>query len=141
MGIPFYGYLYSSVNNYNNGLYQPYFGANIISYGEVSSYYINYPGFTRFFHPESKVPWLFNGSIFISYDDPESIRYKAGYIKSYGLVVLDLKVAEFSDQKQDRKHGGREVRNRTRHPDAVELEEERQDQNQGDQEQYLSRQT
>jgi hypothetical protein len=42
----------------------------------------------------------------------------------------DLKVAEFSDQKQDRKHGGREVEIDP-HPDAVELEEERQDQNQG----------
>jgi chitinase len=85
MGIPFYGYLYASVNDYNDGLYQPYYGANSIPYNVISSYYLNYPGFTRFFHPESKVPWLFNGSIFISYDDPESIRYKTDYIKANNL--------------------------------------------------------
>jgi len=85
LGIPFYGYLYASVNDYNYGLYQPYYGANSIPYNVISSYYLRYPGFTRFFHPESKVPWLFNGSIFISFDDPESIWYKADYIKSNGL--------------------------------------------------------
>lgn len=85
MGIPFYGYIYGSVNNFNYGLYQPFFGANSITFAQVSAYYLNSPGFTRYFHPQSKVPWLFNGSIFISYDDPESIRYKTDYIKSNGL--------------------------------------------------------
>jgi chitinase len=85
MGIPFYGYLYSSVNNYNDGLYQPFFGANSIPFEQVAANYLDYPGFTRFFHHESKAPWLFNSSIFISYDDPESIRYKTDYIKANGL--------------------------------------------------------
>ncbi len=85
MGIPFYGYLYGSVNNSNYGLYQPFSGANSITYGQVSTNYLNYPGFTRFFHPESKVPWLFNGSIFVSYDDPESLGFKTDYIKSNGM--------------------------------------------------------
>lgn len=85
MGIPFYGYIYGSVNNYNYGLYQPFFGANSINFSQVSANYLNSPGFIRYFHPESKVPWLFSGSIFISYDDPESIRYKTDYIKSSGM--------------------------------------------------------
>lgn len=85
MGIPFYGYLYSSVNNANNGLYQLFQGANSIDYSQIVSRYIDAPGFIRFFHLQSKVPWLFNGSIFISYDDPESIRYKTDYIKYYGM--------------------------------------------------------
>jgi chitinase len=85
LGIPFYGYLYSSVNPDNNGLYQPYYGANVISYGQVSSDYLTTPQYVRFFHPQSKVPWLFGNSIFISYDDPESIWYKAEYIKRNGL--------------------------------------------------------
>jgi chitinase len=99
MGIPFYGYLYASVNDYNDGLYQPYYGANSIPYSVISSYYLTYPGFTRFFHPESKAPWLFNGSIFISYDDPESIRYKSDYIKANsmgGAMVWEL--SEDSDR-------------------------------------------
>jgi chitinase len=31
------------------------------------------------------VPWLFNGSTFITYEDPESMGRKAEYIKSKGL--------------------------------------------------------
>lgn len=85
MGLPFYGYLYASVNNYNYGLYQPFSGANSIPFGQISTSYVRNPGFTRFFHPESKVPWLFSGSVFISYDDPESIGYKTDYIKSNGM--------------------------------------------------------
>jgi chitinase len=93
MGIPFYGYLYASVNNYNYGLYQPFTGANSITYGQVSSNYVPNPGFIRFFHPESKVPWLFNGSVFISYDDVESIGFKTDYIKSNdmgGAMIWEL---------------------------------------------------
>lgn len=85
LGIPFYGYIYGSVNNSNLGLYQPYFGANSIPYFQVASDYLNSPDFIRYFHPESKVPWLFNGSVFISYEDPESILYKTDYIKSRGM--------------------------------------------------------
>ncbi|RFZ80109.1 glycoside hydrolase family 18 [Lacrimispora amygdalina] len=85
MGIPFYGYLYSSVNNSNNGLYQTYGGANSISYKDIKANYLNKTGYTRYFHSQSMVPWLFNGTIFISYEDPESIGYKTDYIKSKNL--------------------------------------------------------
>jgi len=93
MGIPFYGYIYGSVNNYNYGLYQPFLGANSITFSQVSANYLNSPGFIRYFHPESMVPWLFNGSIFVSYDDPESIRYKTDYIKTNnmgGAMIWEL---------------------------------------------------
>lgn len=85
MGIPFYGYLYARVTNYNYGLYQPFSGANTISYDQIATYYLNNPRFTRYFHLQSLVPWLFNGSVFISYEDPESITYKTDYITSRGL--------------------------------------------------------
>jgi chitinase len=85
LGIPFYGYIFGSVNDYDLGLYQPYNGANSIPYWQVAEYYLEDPDFIRYFHPESKVPWLFNGSIFISYDDPESILDKANYIRENGL--------------------------------------------------------
>ncbi len=93
MGIPFYGYLYGSVNNYNYGLYQPFFGANSINYESIAANYVNNPLFTRYFHPQSLVPWLFDGSIFISYDDPESISYKTNYLKSRemaGAMIWEL---------------------------------------------------
>ena len=85
LGIPFYGYLLSSVNNTNNGLYQTYGGANSISYQSIVDNYLSKPTFTRYFHSQSMVPWLFDGSIFISYEDQQSITYKTEYIKSKNL--------------------------------------------------------
>ena len=93
LGIPFYGYLFSSVNNTNNGLYQSYSGANSISYQLIVDNYLSKPTFTRHFHSQSMVPWLFDGSIFISYEDPQSIAYKTDYIKSKklgGAMVWEL---------------------------------------------------
>ncbi len=93
MGIPFYGYLYSSVNQANNGLYQTFAGANSISYQAIKADYLNKTGYTRYFHSQSMVPWLFNGTVFISYEDPQSIAYKTDYIKSKklgGAMVWEL---------------------------------------------------
>ncbi len=86
MGIPFYGYVYKAVVNSNYGLYQTYSGSSSISYANIVSNYINAPGYVRYFHPESKTPWLFNGSTFITYEDEESIRWKTDYIKAKGLA-------------------------------------------------------
>lgn len=85
MGVPFYGYLYKAVTNVNNGLYQTYSGGNSISYANIAANYLNTTGYIRYFHSESMVPWLFNGSTFITYEDQESMRYKAQYIRSKGL--------------------------------------------------------
>jgi len=93
MGIPFYGYLYSSVNNSNNGLYQSFGGSNSIGYQAIKDNYLNKPGYTSHIHSQSKVPWLFNGTIFISYEDPKSIGHKTDYIKSKklgGAMVWEL---------------------------------------------------
>ena len=40
----------------------------------------------KFIHPDAKVPWLFNGSVFLSYDDEQSIAQKASYIKQNNLA-------------------------------------------------------
>ncbi|MDQ1911453.1 glycosyl hydrolase family 18 protein [Paenibacillus sp. GD4] len=85
MGVPFYGYKYDNVTNSNNGLYQTYSGGTSLSYGEIVAKYLN-QGYTRYFHTASKVPYLFNGTSFISYDDPESMGYKAAYIKNTGIA-------------------------------------------------------
>lgn len=85
LGIPFYGYVYSSVSNANQGLYQKYAGANSISYKDIANNYLNKQGYTRNFHAQSLSPWLFNGSVFISYEDSESIAHKLSYLKSKNL--------------------------------------------------------
>lgn len=85
MGVPFYGYLYKAVADVNHGLYQTYSGSASISYANIAVNYLNSPGYVRYFHFESMVPWLFNGSTFISYEDEASIQMKAQYSKSKGL--------------------------------------------------------
>lgn len=85
MGVPFYGYKYNSVLNVNNGLYQTYSGGAAVTYASIAASYLNTPGYVRYFHQESMVPWLFNGSTFISYEDEQSIGLKAQYVKSKGL--------------------------------------------------------
>ena len=85
VGVPFYGYIYNSVKNVNNGLYQTFSGASSISHSAIVSKYLNASGYVRYFHQQSLVPWLFNGSTFISYEDEQSIGLKAEYIKSKGL--------------------------------------------------------
>ena len=86
MGVPFYGYLFKAVTNTNQGLYQTYSGSSSISYANIAANYLNTPGYERYFHSESKVPWLFNGTNFITYEDAESMGYKADYIKAKGLA-------------------------------------------------------
>ena len=85
MGVPFYGYIYHNVPNVNNGLYQTFSNGSSITYRNIAANYLNNPEFTRYYHTESMVPWLFNGSTFISYEDEESIGLKAQYIQLNGL--------------------------------------------------------
>ncbi|MFY9115382.1 MAG: glycoside hydrolase family 18 protein, partial [Dethiobacteria bacterium] len=87
MGVPFYGHRYNGVTNSNNGLYQRYYsGGSSISYAQVVANYLHASGYRRYYHSESMVPWLFNGSTFISYEDEQSMRLKAKYVKDNGLA-------------------------------------------------------
>jgi len=85
MGVPFYGYRYNSVVNLNNGLYQTHTGGSAVTYANIAANYLNAPSYVRYYHPQSMVPWLYNGTTFISYEDEQSIGAKAQYIKSKGL--------------------------------------------------------
>lgn len=85
MGVPFYGYIYKAVANVNNGFNQTYSGASSISYKNVAANYLNAAGYNKFYDTNAKVPWLFNGSTFISYENEQSMAEKANYIKISGL--------------------------------------------------------
>ena len=50
--------------------------------------YINKNGFVRYWDDEAKAPWLFNGSVFISYDDEQSLACKISYLKENGLAGI-----------------------------------------------------
>lgn len=86
VGIPFYGYKYSLASNDNKGLYQKHTGGKAVSYKEIEKSYLNNPKFIKNFHNGSLVPWLYDEKTFVSYDDAESISFKASYIKEKKLA-------------------------------------------------------
>lgn len=87
IGAAFYARRWDGVPDMNHGLFQT--AQSLGQYGEgytaLVEKYINKNGFVRYWDDEAKAPFLFNGSSFISYDDPESIRLKCEYLKSEGL--------------------------------------------------------
>lgn len=102
LGVPFYGRGWGNVPPQNNGLYQSTdelpvgtFGYGYYDYWDIPTRYTNKNGFIRFWNDEAKVPWLYNPTerVFITYDDPESIGFKADYIvdnKLGGAMAWDL---------------------------------------------------
>lgn len=45
-------------------------------------------GFTRYWDDVAKAPYLYNGEVFISYDDPESVACKINYVMDRGMKGL-----------------------------------------------------
>lgn len=86
IGVPFYGYIYNNVTGGGTGLYKTYSGGSSITYDKLLSSYLTNSSFTKYIHSDALVPWLFNGSTFISYDDETSITEKANYIVSNQLA-------------------------------------------------------
>lgn len=87
IGAAFYSRYWTGVENKNQGLFQKAdpsgdFGPN---YDELRDKYINKQGFKRYFDTEAKAPYLFNGETFVSYDDAESVAYKAKYCQEHDL--------------------------------------------------------
>jgi chitinase len=91
MGLPFYGYGWHQVTETDTGLLQeglPIRGDHPYSYiaGLVAHS-------TVYRDPDSQTPWLFDGDIFWTYDDPISIDRKAEYARDHrlgGLMIWEL---------------------------------------------------
>jgi chitinase len=91
MGLPFYGYGWHQVTETGHGLSQeglPIHGDRPYSYiaGLVA-------GSTVYRDPDSQTPWLFDGDIFWTYDDPISIHRKVAYALDHrlgGLMIWEL---------------------------------------------------
>ena len=72
-----------------DGLYQR--GVDVegmnLSYGQLAEAVIGSAGFSRRWDAAAQAPFLWNADqrIFISYDDPESLRLKASYVRAKGL--------------------------------------------------------
>ncbi len=88
LGVPFYGHAWANVPAAGHGLYQPGTKSEHIS--------ISYPairadgldgGFTRYWDDVAKAPWLYNAEkkLFVSYEDPESLKIKCRYVLEHHL--------------------------------------------------------
>ncbi|QYG91550.1 glycoside hydrolase family 18 protein [Iamia sp. SCSIO 61187] len=91
-GIPFYGRGWSGVGPTNGGLFQPAKGTvmgtsepGMWDYSDLVSTRI--PVMTRSWSSAAQVPFLYDArtGVFITYDDPTSVRAKAAYAASRGL--------------------------------------------------------
>lgn len=90
LGMPFYGHVWAEVKPVGNGLYQPGKPPQEridASYGNLVAQLIGKNGYVRFWDKKSKAPYLWNASkrIFITYEDPESLRLKCRYIQEHRL--------------------------------------------------------
>lgn len=98
LGLAFYGRGWTEVTSAaNNGLWQSGKAATATGYGlgtwegacfdywDLAENYVGKNGYTRYFDDTAKVPYLYNGSSFISYDDAESIRAKLEFADAKGL--------------------------------------------------------
>ena len=82
LGSAFYSRCWEKVKNQGTGInvQAETTGCKTIDYSALAAKYINKNGFVRYWDDQSKAPYLFNGSTFISYEDKDSLEYKANYV-------------------------------------------------------------
>ena len=91
LGVPFYGRGWQGVKDVNQGLFQPFNkqpeanSGDSFTYIQLKQVYID--KLSRFWDDIAKTPWLFDASkgLMISYDDPQSLGFKAEYARQQNL--------------------------------------------------------
>ena len=95
VGVPLYGRAFGGVRDVNGGLFQPHdakspatapAGARQWTYAGIVAAGLDKSA-QRHWHDQSKVPWLYDAraGVFVTYDDPDSVRAKAAYARQHGL--------------------------------------------------------
>jgi chitinase len=91
LGMPFYGRGWTTAGTDNHGLYQKLsrgaVSGTAYTYQNLLDKYIGKNNYERYWNYGAKVPWLYNPAerVFITYEDPESIGYKAEYVADHYL--------------------------------------------------------
>lgn len=88
LGLAFYGRKWEGVNKENNGLFQSAESVGMIEYYRVIAQECTEEnGYIRYWDENAKAPYFWNAdsSIFISYEDTTSIKYKIEWLKNKGL--------------------------------------------------------
>ncbi len=90
IGGAFYSREWRSVPDIEHGLHQMAgtTGGYGPAYHILVQDYINKNGYVRYWDDEAKAPYLFNGETFISYDDRESLKRKAEYVREKDLFGM-----------------------------------------------------
>ncbi|HEX6832870.1 MAG TPA: glycoside hydrolase family 18 protein [Rudaea sp.] len=88
VGVPFYGRAFTDVTAQNHGLDQPYGrydGEH--PWPQLKSEFIDRNGFVRYRDTLAHEPYLWNEEkrTFVTYDDPQSLKLKADYVRSKKL--------------------------------------------------------
>ncbi len=88
LGVAFYGRGWKEVGSTNSGLYQAA-GAptRAYTYQELTADYINKRSFDLYWDDSAQASYLWSAdsSTFISFEDPQSLKHKASYVKDQGL--------------------------------------------------------
>lgn len=88
LGVPFYGHVWGAVPARDRGLYQP--GKPVpnafAKYSDIAATMLN-GDYTRYWDDVADVPYLYSASkqIFVSYEDPQSLRLKCAYVLDHKL--------------------------------------------------------
>jgi chitinase len=88
LGVAFYGRAFTGVDPAHDGLQQKYAKyAGAPSWRELVDGYIGKNGYVRHWDAKAQAPFLWNAAThtFVSYEDPESLRAKAAFVKAKGL--------------------------------------------------------
>ena len=90
LGAAMYSRMWKNVEDRNHGFLQLTEAAGGYGpvYHDLVKDYVNKNGYIRYWDDEAKAPYLFNGSTFLSYDDPQSLRCKCDYVKQQGLAGI-----------------------------------------------------
>ena len=86
IGVPFYGRAFSGVPNRNSGLYQTYTQSEYpdgITFPDIQK--LIEEGMVRFWDDEAKAPFLYDGDLFVTYEDPQSLAEKVKFVQENGL--------------------------------------------------------
>ena len=88
IGGAFYGRSWAGVPPKDHGLHQSHNGLKgAFSFASIQQKMLEDPNYVRYWDELSKAPYIYNevDSLFISYDDPESLGLKTRYVKEQNL--------------------------------------------------------
>jgi len=88
LGVAFYGRAFTGVDPAHDGLQQKYAKYDgSPSWRELVDSYIDKNGYVRHWDAKAQAPFLWNAGThtFVTYEDPQSLRAKAAFVKAKGL--------------------------------------------------------